>query len=469
MSEVSPAGVQFVEKPQINMRAGLLYSLPVICTTLLTTPILSTLPGIYAKYFGVALPLIAGAMLIGRLFDAVTDPLIGYLSDRYHARSGTRKPFMLLGCLIFVISAYFLYVPPAGVTPVYFLGWLLTLYLSWTAFQIPHLTWGGELSSSSIERNKIYSYRAAGVYLGLFLFYAIPFLPVFSTTDITPETLKLSALITAIVLPVFIFLSLAYVPNGLHYSSLSRSIDSRIKGCGQRASIGFKRSLMGNKPFHLFIGAYSFFGLAIGMWYGLIFIYVDAYLGLGDQFAPMFMLSFAISLPLVPVWYRFSAKLGKKTTWGVATLFFIIACIYTSFLSPGETSFYQLLLLKIITDFGFVCMEILPPSLLSDVIDYGAWKFRIERRGTYLSIYVFVTKTGVALGAALGLVVAGSYGFDPAASSFAGEAIFGLKLGISWLPVAFLLISIIFIIFSPMTERRHSVIQRRLQSRESRK
>ena len=454
--------------PKVSSFRSLAYSLPVLCTTFLVTPVWSALPGIYAKYFGLSLSVIASVMLMGRLFDAASDPVVGYLSDRYRVRTGTRKPFMVMGGLLFIISGYFLYVPPKDVGVIYFLAWSLAFYLSWTAFQIPHLTWGGELTRDATEKSKIYSFRAGAVYMGLLLFYAVPLLPVFDNTDITPETLKWSAIGTALFLPPLLYLCMKWVPNGFAADKVDGlpSPDSCSEETpSPRALLNI---LLNNKPFLIFLGAYIFFGTSIGMWYGLIFIYVDAYLGMGSQFAPVFMLSFAVSIPLIPVWYKVSACLGKKKAWIIATGFFIVACLYTACLNPGETQFVGLLVLKIITDIGFVCLEIIPPSMLSDIVDYSTWKFRVERRGTYFSVYVFVTKTTLALGAALGLAIAGIYGFDPAASSFIEEGVFGLKLAIAWLPAGIMLMSLAFILLTPITARHHQMISKRLQTNEGR-
>ena len=69
------------------------YALPVITMLWLHAPLV-IIQGIYAKYYGLSLTTIAAIVLLGRFFDAVTDPLIGYYSDRYRRRTGTRKPFV---------------------------------------------------------------------------------------------------------------------------------------------------------------------------------------------------------------------------------------------------------------------------------------------------------------------------------------------------------------------------------------
>ena len=102
---------------------------------------LGVIQGIYAKYYGVALTTLAAVLLIGRIFDALTDPLIGHYSDRFRTQTGTRKPFMLVGGLCLIPCSYFLFVPPAEVSIVYFTLWSLLFYLALTAIMIPMYAW----------------------------------------------------------------------------------------------------------------------------------------------------------------------------------------------------------------------------------------------------------------------------------------------------------------------------------------
>ena len=96
-----------------SLSESLTYSAPYLTMAWLGAPI-PILQGIYAKYYGFSLTTLATIILLARFFDAITDPLIGYYSDRYARRTGTRKPFILAGGLLLILSAYFLYVPISG-------------------------------------------------------------------------------------------------------------------------------------------------------------------------------------------------------------------------------------------------------------------------------------------------------------------------------------------------------------------
>ena len=159
---------------KLSLSQGVAYSMPEALVNFLVVPTTMVLSGIYAKYFGLELTTIAAIMLVARLFDGITDPIIGVLSDRYRYRSETRKPWIVFGCLSLLICSYFLYVPPIGVSATYFLVWFMAFYLAWTVVEIPHLAWGSEVATSLQERNKLFSLRVIFFYAGAIVFYVLP-------------------------------------------------------------------------------------------------------------------------------------------------------------------------------------------------------------------------------------------------------------------------------------------------------
>ena len=421
---------------------------------------ITILQGIYAKYFGFTLSTIAWVLLIARLFDAVADPMIGYFSDRYYNRTGSRKPFVICGGVLIILSGYFLYVPPANVSTVYFLCWFLAFYFAYTLYQIPHITWGGDLCANAQEKNTIYSWRTLAVNLGTLLFFALPLLPFFKTSEFTPETLKWTVFLACPFILGFLYFSAKTVPNrhGEFIPKTERSVD--LGGLG--------REIINNKPLLLYLLSYSFFGVGIGMWATLLFILVDSYLGMGDQFSLAFVFGLIVSTLSIALWWQLAARIGKLATWCLGSCLGVIGVFGTVFLSPGEGSLLLLLLIIALTNCATAATEILAPSLLSDISDYATCTFGTERAATYFSIYILIAKANVAIGGAAGFAVAGWYGFDPALSQNSEEAIFGLRLAMVWLPIPLLVVAAVLILFIPINARRHAIIRRRLDAREHR-
>ena len=436
----------------------MLYSLPVLPTYFLIGP-LYIVQGIYAKYFGLPLQSIAMVLLLSRLFDAISDPVIGSWVDRYYSRVGSRKPFMVAGGLLLVCSSWFLYVPPDNVSVGYFLVWFLIFYLAYTLFEIPHLSWANELAPDSKNKSSFYAWRAVGMYSGSLLFFAVPFLPVFENHSFTPETLKWSVLVAGLIMGPFLYVCLNNVPNC--------SFDKKGNGLSKKENlddVNFTKLIFTNTPLLWFLLAFFCAGLGVGMWFSMIFLYVESYLGLGEKFALVYVVSIGISIISLGLWPRLASALSKKRVWQLAMLMIALGLLGTGELSLAGDAVLPLLLCMTTIYCGFTALNAIAPSILGDIIDYGFWEFGKECGGIYFSIYTLTMKGSLALGGAIGLGVSGWYGFNAMESTHAASAVFGLHLVTSWLPAVFVLVSILFIEFIPINSCRHKIAHREVDS-----
>jgi glycoside/pentoside/hexuronide:cation symporter, GPH family len=453
-------------RSSISVTRCLLYGSPHIGTTWLMTS-MGVVQGIYAKYYGLSLTAIAAVLLIGRLVDAVSDPVVGLISDKMAQKHGTRKPFMAVGGMLTIVFGYFLYAPPEGVSIYYFGFWYIAFVLAWTAFEIPHIAWGGEIAVSAADKSKVYGFRAMTQYVGLLCFYTVPLLPLFASKAITPQTLHVSALAAGGCLALFLFLSLKFVPDARLRAKGQKKIANEepqvsLLARAPEALLNLWWVLSKNKPFLVLILAFVFSSLASGMWYGLVFIFVDVYLNMGEYFAQMFMGAFALGALSAPLWSKLANLIGKKQCWALSTVALSGCFIYTPFLVPGETTFVHLLILKVVQTLGYSCMMVVAPALLSEISDYGRWKLKSDNDATYFSLYTFAGKFSIAIAGAAGLAIAGLYGFDVTATTQDAMAVNGLLLAMSWVPLALAVISLLLVMRIPMNARRHAVLRRRL-------
>ena len=451
------------------------YALPVIGVMFLVGP-MGIVQGIYAKYFGVPLTTIAAVVFIARLFDAATDPAIGYLSDKYRARKGTRKPFVLWGGLLTIVSAYFLFVPvdpdtvdsSTRVSDFYFMIFFLAFYFSYTLFEIPHQSWGTELAASANGKNTIFSWRAGGWQIGALCFYLIPLLPFFDNHAFTPETLQWSVLAGGLLLLPALYFGLKNTPNNRQFGietqpkSKNVSIDHTLES----TSIQFHRKMiLNNKPLLFFIYAYFFYAIGCGAFVGLMFIFIDSYLGMGEDYVSATVYGVVVGLVSVLIWRIVMNRYGKIFAWIASKALFAITILLMVGLVPGEASYVNLLIPSLLLGVASIGTTSITPSLLSDIIDYSTWKYKVELTGTYFSLYTFMNKCFMALGVALGLAIVGWYGFEPANPTYTADIAFGIRLSMGWIPISLLLISAIFVGLIPINVRRHAIVRRRLDAR----
>ncbi|MDB9952363.1 MFS transporter [Porticoccaceae bacterium] len=444
---------------------ALAFAMPSIGIALLMVPVVTVLGGIYAKNFGLTLTTIASVMLVARVFDAVTDPIIGYCSDRWRMRTGSRKSFMLIGVILLVPCSYFLFVPGGTVSAAYFTFWYLAFYLSLTIFAIPQLAWINEFTTDSKEKTLVFSVMAIVGMVGSAMFYAIPLFPFFASTEITPQILKVTVIVGAVFLIPGLLLALKVVPDGPAPEPVPTA------HCENQQSITMQliavlKAMVGNRPFVLFVMTFMCLGIGSGMWMGMFFIYVDSYLKLGEEFAKISLWGMGIGAVAVPIWYRFSLYFGKRKAWltGMTILTGVFFC--TSLLSPKGSGFNELFVLNMLMVFGNGSMAVIAGPMLCDAIDYGRLKDHVERNAVYFSIFSLLTKMQSAIGGALGMGIAGWYGFDVMASEQSASGLVGLHLGVAWLPALFVAMAMVFIGFMPLTEGRMVVIRKRLAARD---
>jgi glycoside/pentoside/hexuronide:cation symporter, GPH family len=453
----------------ITNQQGVMYALPMLGVAFLGGPI-QVVPGIYAKYFGLDLAVIALILVWAKVFDAVTDPLLGYWSDRCRTRSGGRKPMVVIGGLLFVVSCYLFYVPVVMETPHggatvstgYFIACYLWFYLTHTVFEISHLAWGSEMTRDDNQKRMLFGWRASFSSVGQVLFYLLPFLPVFDSRALTPATLEWTVLIAGALLLLCLGGSLC-LPNDV--IQVSRRPDVGVgKNSPYRVVNQTATRLFSNIPLRFVLGAVVLISFGLGMWGALLFLFVDAYLGLGEVLAGAYALTFAVGAVATYGWVRLARCWGNRRTWVVGLTFSITAAGLTSLLAPEHSPLWLLAACMILFMVGYFALFVLAPSIMSQIVDYDTWKFGGQRTGTIFSLYLFVAKVSVACGAALGFFITGIFGFDATADTHLAETAIGLRLGMTWLPVVFMGLAIPCVVLNPLNETRHATIRRRLDS-----
>ena len=151
----------------VTGRQLLAYALPAFVVALPTIPVYIHLPTLYGVQLGIGLATTGYILLITRLFDTVTDPLVGFLCDRIKIWNLRRKPWIALGAIVAGIGLYKVLNPVDDVTGSYLMIWCLVLYAGWTMVAVPYLAWGAELSSDYNERTRITAWRESFGLLGI--------------------------------------------------------------------------------------------------------------------------------------------------------------------------------------------------------------------------------------------------------------------------------------------------------------
>ncbi|HEX4196252.1 MAG TPA: MFS transporter [Caulobacteraceae bacterium] len=443
-----------------QVRAGPLaaYALPGFLSALVHSPAASIVPTLYATDFGLSLASIGLALLISRSCDVFIDPLIGYLSDHTRGRLGRRKPWVVAGGVLTVISAWFLFAPPPHPSFLYFLIWYTAIYLAWSLIEVPHAAWAFEITRDYDERSRVLTFRTFTQGLGALSFLLLPLLPIFPTTAVTPQTLHFTAWLVAVAAPVMVAIAVLWAP-----ASIAAERDSGYKF---RDLISIVR---GNRPFWLFLTGFVLNGFSGGMFGALTFLYFSNYLGLAKQFVFLMIFLAVATLAFMPLVPMVVNRVGKRQAWAGSMAIGVVILPLILLVPRSPAAVIPLLLIILPIAFANAVSAVAALSVLGDVIDYDTWRTGAKRAAVYSGLLSFVVKLNAIPGGALALLIVGLMGYQPKLGVHnAPHAILGLKIAYVIAPSVLYALSILFAWFFPIDRRRQQIIRSRLESREAR-
>lgn len=414
---------------------------------------------IYAKHAGVALTALAAAMLFSKMFDALTYPLIGYLSDRTYARRGTRKGWVVVGAVTSVLGVWKLMRPPeSGVDAVYFGVWMAITYLGWKLMEIPLQAWSYGLSEDYAQRARVQAWRALSMMIGQLLFFLIPFLAVAigysDSTELDFRSLGLSAIICAVALPLATLVAVFWVHEG------------RGAPPSQQQAQRFRfrdvyDAIRKNPPLLRLLLAFLPVNLFGGMSGGVIYLYIDTYLGLGAQFPAVMLLAMVSGIAGIPLWSALAGRFERHRVWAASLIIGGTAAATLGLLSPGPLALPLIFVIYPIVALTLMGAVIVL-TMSADIVDYGRLVTGEDHSGLYGSIFAFLQKSLLGVSAAAGLALVGLFGFDATTTTQTASGVLGIKVTAALLPGLGLLGAAALIWNYPLTRARVAEIQAQL-------
>ncbi|WP_462321620.1 MFS transporter [Halochromatium sp.] len=438
-------------------RARLLrYSLPSLVTSVAALPMALFIPAFYADELGLPLAAVGAAIAASRVFDVLTDPLIGTLSDRFQTRWGRRKPWMLLGTPLFLVAIWQVFVPGESATIGGLLLWTALLYLGFTLIDLPHRAWGAELSTDYDERSRITSVREALSMAGQVAL--LGFLVVLTTLGLEAgaEQLRGIAWLVLVGLPLLVGIAVLTVPE-------DRSAGFAHQRLGWRAGL---RILVRNPAFGRMVGSVLLFvsGIAIqGTLHRLVLADV-----MGDEslFPLMLFIENLGTLAAVPAWLWLSVRIGKHQALIAAALWLAVLSLPLALLREGDTTL--LIMLVAIRGSSFASILFLANSIAADVIDVDTLESGEQRSGLFFAAWNMTTKLALALGVLLGTALPAAVGYDPAADTTPADIQARLMLIYGAVPAVMMAAGALFLRGFPVSRERHAEVRAALAAREGR-
>ena len=427
------------------------YSLTDLPVMLSIFPAVVFIPKFYTSDLGVPLAVAANIMLAVRLFDLVSDPLMGYISDRSHTRWGRRRPYIVAAVPFMMAGIYMLYLPPAGAGAVHMLIWMAVVSLGTTLILIPYYAWGAELSPDYNERSRITGARSMMGVVGNLLAQVAPALAalLFAVKG-TTAVLEIVGVTMLVVMPVCVFLTVTRVGESRDYV---RSVMPVREGI---------RLMLGNGPFKRLAAAFlvSYTGLSITT--PLYLFFIAFVLDAEDLAIFMLTIFYVSNLSAVPFWVWLSTKIGNRAYVGS---FALIGLAHPFYLLLGAGDFWWMTPITIVTGFAAGGFAALPNSMKADVIDLDTLKGGENRAAAFFSIWSLLQKLPASFGPWIGLMGLALFGFNAAPDAVNGpEELFGLSFLFAVFPSLFYLVSGALIWNYPITQTRHQAMREELEA-----
>lgn len=430
------------------------YSLTDLPVAMSIFPVIVFVPRFYASDVGVQLWLVGVIMIAVRIFDVLTDPLMGWLSDNTRSRFGRRRPWILASTPIMMLSIYMLFLPPEGAGGGHMLAWSMTLSIATTMMLIPYYAWGAELSPHYHERSRITGGRAMAGVLGSLIAQLVPAgALIFFGIGGTAAVLEVVGYAMLIIMPVCVAVTLLGTPEP---QVTVRSTVPVLKGL---------KLMWENGPFKQLVVAFMIGSIGLNITTPLYIFFVADVLNAEDQAIFMLTFFYLTSFFTVPLWVKWSRYLGKHRAY--ITAFLVIACVHPFYLLLGEGDFWWMLPVTVMTGFaaaGF--SQALPNSMKADVIDLDQLASGENRAALFFSAWSFAQKAAASLGAGIAMFGLALVGFDAKPGAANGEEeLFGLRFLFSTFPSLFFLAGAAIVWRYPITEERHAEIRAAIDAR----
>jgi len=438
---------------QLNKRVLASYSMVALPIGAMAMPIAIYLPPFYSSSLGLSLATVGLIFTLARVWDLVTDPIMGVVIDRYESRWGQYKHWVALAIPLLMLAVYKLFLPnPSDVSALYLGGWLLVLYVGYTMLSISHNSWGSVLAGDYDERSKIFGWREIFIILGMALVLAIP-----AALDLSRET-SISEKLAAMGIFCLVLFPLTVLPTVLAVPD-KRSVRTETIGLQDVLELVRSNPTLWRLLFADFTTAFAMSATAA------LYIFFATYaFELKDHASLALLLYFLAGFLAMPAWLKLAYRMGKVGAIRMAIGYTMLLQAGVFFVTdPGNI--YLFWGYTFLAGLAFGAGPTLLHSMMADLTDIDESKTGQKRAGMYFALLATVNKLGGASAVGLTLTLADRlFGFTPGLEN-SPEAIQGLLVIFCFAPAAALAITYLPLHRYPLSKEKQAEIKQDLSEK----
>lgn len=379
----------------------------------------------------------AAALFVPKLWEFLTDPIIGAASDRLETPWGRRRPMMLIGAILFTGTFWMMFsVPDFDDWPARFL-WVAILFAlcttAYTVYSVPYIAMPAEMTDGYDERTRIVSFRMVFVSIGVLL--AGTLAPgIVAATGGGREGYAMMGGTFAALCGGVMLVSVIGTRSAVFTTRSDRSL----------TAIEQVRLGLANRPFRVLWIAFVVQMVSIAISTAVLPYFAKYQLGGGEALVTAFFLVFTLgTLASMPAWVALAGRMGKRDAFALSTVLQAIGATFL-FWTPGLSP-AAFLVGAAVMGVGNAGVQMFPFAMLPDVIDEDRRRTGLNREGAFTGIWIAGEKLGLAIGAAVIGLALSIARFEEGAGSVVSQpdaALLTIRLGMSVGPAAILILSL---------------------------
>jgi len=414
-------------------------------------------------------PVVAGSVLaVGKVWDAINDPLVGMMSDRTNTRWGRRYPWIFLTAVPFGLTYALIWIVPGfeneGANFWYYVAITTVFQMFFTTTNLPYTTLTAEMTQDYDERTSLTSFRLAFSIVGGLSILIATLVMSGIIEDAQQRYLILGiagGIISIASIYWFIFGTYGYMQQKA--KAAGNFLGEANADEPQESFFQQLKIVVSNRPFLFVVGIYLCSWLALQITAAVIPFY-GKYVMKMDDGSALALIVQGVAIIMMFVCAALSKRIGKRNVYFLGSGIWILVQIGLFFLDEGQTG--VLFGLCAIAGFGVATAYVVPWSILPDVIELDELNTGRRREGTFYSFMTLLQKIGLALGIYLvGLALEAS-SFDPTLDTQLAPALKAIRFFAGPVPLVLLIGGVILMFFYPITREVHEGIMLKLAERK---
>lgn len=407
---------------------------------------------------GISPALAAAALFIGRSWDYINDPLVGYFSDRTRTRWGRRRPFLLFGALPFALTFILLWVKPDFVTSttglvIFYAAAYMIYEASATLVYMPYFALTPELTQDYDERTQLTSYRMLFNIIGGLTAYTVPMLIVGSMIPQNANRVVIMAAVLGLMAALPYLLVFFSVRENQEYADQERPTLKESLKAARR-----------NKPFIFAAFIYLFTWIVIILLETNLMFYIKYVLHREAQSTLVMGTIFISAILALPFWNWISKKGNKRKAYIIGVAFWAVVMCLLILVQP-ETPMWILMIMCVLAGIGLSAGQVLPWAIIPDAIEWDEYQTGERHEGVFYSLITLMGKIANSVAVPLSLLLLQFTGYVSNAEVQPTSALTGIKIMIGPVPALLLMSGIVFAIFYPLSREKYSQIVTELEKR----